>query len=101
MSITLSYANTDRNLIACNDLASAALHALLHSPDFTISMLLWAAKTAHASGMKSLLQAVLSALLDVCRGKTAVALNVDTMVLVRCLIRLNVTALDEIQGNAT
>lgn len=93
MILSLSPPKTDRT--SAFYLASAALHALLHSPDFTISMLLWAAKTAHASGMRSLLQAVLSALLDVCRGKTAVALNVDTMVLVRCLIRLNVTALDE------
>lgn len=61
--------------------AIAAVGAVSSAPDFELKMLLWMAKTCHESGLQAPLNAVLSALLGLC--KSSAPADVDILVLVR------------------
>ncbi|GAA5974988.1 hypothetical protein JCM11641_006792 [Rhodosporidiobolus odoratus] len=74
--------------------ASAAFQAMVSAPDFTPSLLLWAAKTANAGNNKDLLALVLSKLVGICKSGAGIA-GVDLMVVIRCLIRLYLTRINE------
>ncbi|BGP18602.1 sporulation-specific protein 22 [Rhodosporidiobolus nylandii] len=73
--------------------AAAAFLAMAATPDFTPSLLLWAAKTANEANSKDLLALVLRTLVDVCQTGAGVS-GVDLMVVLRCLIRLHLVRIN-------
>ncbi|GAA5898459.1 hypothetical protein JCM6882_007781 [Rhodosporidiobolus microsporus] len=82
------------NMLNDTPRASAALNAAITAPDFTPQLLLWAAKTANNTNNKPLLAFVLGKLVEVCKSQAGMA-GVDLMVVIRCLIRLYITRMDE------
>ncbi|GAA6003965.1 hypothetical protein JCM10207_006489 [Rhodosporidiobolus poonsookiae] len=65
--------------------AKAALQALTTAPDFTPSLLLWAAKIANEANDKDLLADVLQSIVDIC-GKGGSMDGVDLMVVLRFVL---------------
>ncbi|GAA5876941.1 hypothetical protein JCM8547_006316 [Rhodosporidiobolus lusitaniae] len=75
--------------------AAAVLTALSTAPDFTLNLLLWCAKTANEANNKELLALVLGTVVDQCKKGGAEIAGTDLMVVIRCLIRLYLTRIDE------
>ncbi|KZS90228.1 SPO22-domain-containing protein [Sistotremastrum niveocremeum HHB9708] len=77
------------------DEAISAIHDMVKCPDFNRDMLLLATQLAHESNMKSLLLAILQALLKTLQAKNGLADEVEAVTLIRCIIRLVLELLKE------
>lgn len=77
-----SYSRHSHHTELTRNTAISSLKTLATAPDFEVKMLLWAAKTAHKSNIKSLLVAVLETILSASQSQSAVV-GVDLLVLVR------------------
>ncbi|KAM0756456.1 hypothetical protein T439DRAFT_30245 [Meredithblackwellia eburnea MCA 4105] len=76
--------------------ALAALDLLAAAPDATVSILLWTATTSLESGMKSLSMRCLQKILELCKSYPRGTMDgVDTLVLIRSLVRLTLSHVDE------
>lgn len=74
--------------------AVSAVKAIVGSPDFDRRMLLLATSMAHESDMKTLLLTVLEALLKTLKRENGLEADVEAITLVRCIIRLVHSLLD-------
>ena len=68
---------------------------MAEAPDFDRKMLLLATQLANESGMKSLLLAVLEALLNTIQSQDGQKLRTEALTLIRCIIRLTVKLMAE------
>jgi len=68
---------------------------MAEAPDFDRKMLLLATQLANESDMKTLLLAVLEALLDTVRKQDGHQLHMEALTLIRCIIRLTVKLMTE------
>ncbi|KZT35440.1 hypothetical protein SISSUDRAFT_990583, partial [Sistotremastrum suecicum HHB10207 ss-3] len=75
--------------------AISAIHDMVKCPDFNRDMLLLATQLAHESNMKSLLLAILQALLKTLQSQNGLADEVEAVTLIRCIIRLVLELLKE------
>ena len=74
--------------------AVSAVNAIVGSPDFDRRMLLLATNMAHESNMRSLLLTVLEALLTTLKRENGLEADVEAVTLVRCIVRLVHSLLD-------
>jgi hypothetical protein len=75
--------------------AIRAVQNMVEAPDFDRKMLLLATQLANESDMKSLLLVVLEALLNSIQSKDEQKLRLETLTLIRCIIRLTVKLIAE------
>ena len=68
---------------------------MVEAPDFDRKMLLLATQLANESDMKTLLLAVLEALLDTVQRQDGQNLHMEALTLIRCIIRLTVKLMAE------
>ena len=80
--------------LSLNHTAVTAVRAIVGSPDFDRRMLLLATSMAHESDMKDLLFTVLEALLKTLKRESGLEADVEAITLVRCIIRLVHSLLD-------
>lgn len=76
-------------------LAIEAVRGMAEAPDFDRKMLLLATQLANESDMKTLLLAVLQALLDTVQAQDGRDVHLETLTLIRCIIRLTVKLMAE------
>ena len=75
--------------------AIQAVRGMVEAPDFDRKMLLLATQLANESDMKTLLLAVLEALLDTIQKQDGHQLHTEALTLIRCIIRLTVKLMAE------
>ncbi|GJE98003.1 SPO22 domain-containing protein [Phanerochaete sordida] len=75
--------------------AIEAVRGMAEAPDFDRKMLLLATQLANESDMKTLLLAVLQALLDTVQAQDGRDVHLETLTLIRCIIRLTVKLMAE------
>jgi hypothetical protein len=74
--------------------AVSAVKGIVGSPDFDRRMLLLATSMAHESDMKNLLLTVLEVLLKTLKRDSGLEADVEAITLVRCIVRLVHSLLD-------
>jgi hypothetical protein len=79
--------------------AITAVHQMSRSPDFDRKMLLLATRMAHESKMNALLLTVLEALLRTLKCGENVEADLEVITLIRCIIRIVISLLDESISN--
>jgi hypothetical protein len=80
--------------LSLNHTAVSAVRAIVGSPNFDRRMLLLATSIAHGSDMKNLLFTVLEALLKTLKRESSLEADVEAITLVRCIVRLVHSLLD-------
>jgi hypothetical protein len=82
-----------------NEPAIKAVQSMVQAPDFDREMLLLATQISHESDMKTLLLAVLEALLDTLKTRDSTDTIGEGITLIRCIIRLVTKLLAEPGAN--